>query len=124
MKQTLWVFIGGGLGAILRYGMGGMVYRWLPPSFPFGTLLVNVMGSFWIGFIMVLALDRVYIPPQLRIFLTTGILSGFTTFSTFSYETVLMIREMEYLQALANVVLNLIFCLVATYLGMVLGKLF
>ena len=86
-------FLGGGIGAALRYRMTGSVYRILGTTFPYGTLLVNVLGSILIGFCMAFFDERFVVQPALRLFLTIGVLGGFTTFSTFSYETIALLRE-------------------------------
>lgn len=123
MKNILLVFLGGGIGAVFRYGLSGFVYRIVPPTFPYGTLVVNVLGSLLIGFVMSIATDRALIVPSLRIFLTLGVLGGFTTFSTFSYETFMLIKDMEWLQAIGNVVGSVTLCLCGTYLGFTLGRI-
>ena len=90
--NALLVFLGGGIGATARYGLQGVVYRVAGTAFPYGTLAVNVLGSLLIGFLMALFEERFIVNPSLRLFLTIGILGGFTTFSSFSYETIAMLR--------------------------------
>jgi fluoride exporter len=124
VKETAIVFLGGGLGAALRYWLSGSVYRFMGTGFPYGTLLVNVLGCFFIGFLMALFEDRFVVQPSLRLFLTIGVLGGFTTFSTFSYETISLLREGSYLSGTANVVYSILNCLGAAWLGGLLGKLF
>lgn len=119
----LWVFIGGGVGACARYWLSGFVFRFLPPNFPYGVLTVNILGCFIIGFIMIGFEERFMVQPAVRIFLTIGILGGFTTFSSFSYETIQLLHDGEWLLGLTNAGLSLAGCLGATYLGSVLGKL-
>ena len=123
MMNVVYVFLGGGIGSFARYGMQGIVYRWLGTDFPYGTLLVNVLGSFFIGLLMTTFEERFLLNPSLRIFLTIGILGGFTTFSSFSYETVMMLKDAEYWNAALNVVLNVVVCIGATYAGVFTGKL-
>lgn len=122
MHVTL-VFLGGGIGAVARYALQGLVYRFLPASFPYGTVAVNIVGSFLIGLLMSAFEDRFLVSPELRIFLTVGVLGGFTTFSSFSYETLMILREGSYLLGLINIAANLILCLIAAWLGSALGKL-
>jgi len=117
------VFIGGGLGAAGRYWMSGAVYRWSGPGFPYGTLVVNALGCFVIGFLMTAFEERFLVTPSLRIFLTIGILGGFTTFSTFSFETISLLQATEYYRAIGNIGLTLCTCLGGTYLGILLGKI-
>lgn len=123
MKETLVVFLGGGIGAAFRYLLQGSVYRFMGTGFPYGTLLVNMIGSFAIGILMAVFEERFLVQPILRLFLTIGILGGFTTFSSFSFETVNLLREGDYLSGTANVVLSILTCLGATWLGSVIGKL-
>ena len=123
MGQVVAVFIGGGIGATFRFWLGGTVYRFMGTDFPYGTLLVNVLGCFVIGFLMSAFEERFVIQPTLRIFLTIGILGGFTTFSTFSFETIELLREGSYLRGSANVMSSVFLALGATWLGSVLGRL-
>jgi fluoride exporter len=123
MKETVAALMGGGLGSVFRYWLSGGVYRFVNPTFPYGTLVVNVLGCFCIGFLMTLFEDRFAAQPLLRIFLTIGVLGGFTTFSTFSYETLALLREGSTLSGLMNVFLSVAGCLLATWLGTVAGKL-
>ncbi len=117
------VFIGGGIGAVMRYWLSAFVPRHVESVFPYGILLVNVIGCFLIGVLMSWSEERFVIDPAIRIFLAIGILGGFTTFSTFSYETIALLRDAEYLLAGSYVAGSVIFGLSATYVGAVLGKL-
>jgi CrcB protein len=117
------VFLGGGIGAVARYALQGLVYRFLPATFPYGTLAVNIVGSFLIGFLMSFFEERFLVTPALRVFLTIGVLGGFTTFSSFSYETVMLLRTGSYALGLANVLASVGICLGATLIGMIVGKL-
>ena len=117
------VFLGGGIGAVTRYALQGLVYRFLPATFPYGTLAVNIVGSFLIGFLMSFFEERFLVTPALRMFLTVGVLGGFTTFSSFSYETVMLLRTGSYGLGLANVLASVGICLGATLIGMIVGKL-
>lgn len=119
----LFVFIGGGIGAAARYGLQGFVYRYAPASFPYGTLAVNVLGSLVIGFLMAFFEERFLVTPALRVFLTVGILGGFTTFSSFSYETIALLRDGSYGLGLLNVAASVGTCLLATWIGIIIGKL-
>lgn len=122
MKYLL-VFAGGGIGAALRYWVQGLVYQRTGSAFPYGTVAVNVAGCFAIGLLMVALEERFLAAPALRLFLTVGILGGFTTFSSFSFETLALFRDGEAALALANVGLSVIACLCATWTGMKLGRL-
>lgn len=115
----LWVAFGSALGGMARYGCSGLAARVLGPSFPWGTLLVNVSGSLIIGFIATLAAPdgRVLMTPDARAFVLIGILGGFTTFSSLSLETLNLARDGEWLFAAVNVIASVVLCLVAIWLG-------
>jgi|WetSurMetagenome_2_1015567.scaffolds.fasta_scaffold90334_2 fluoride exporter len=121
--STFIVFLGGGLGAAARYSAQGLVHRWMGAEFPFGTMAVNITGSFAIGLLMTLLEDRFMAVPELRLFLTVGILGGYTTFSSFSFETMSMMSGGNYLGGAMNILGSLIGCLAATWLGMIVGKI-
>ncbi len=120
--NILLVFIGGGLGAVARYLLQGAVYRVTGASFPYGTIVVNILGCFVIGLLMSSMEERFIAVPSLRIFLAIGILGGFTTFSSFSYETMALLREGDILMGGLNVVASIVICLAATWLGHGLGR--
>ena len=124
MQNYLLVFVGGGVGAAARYWLAGMVHQRLGSGFPAGTMVVNILGCFLIGFLMSTLEDRFVVYPSLRIFLTIGILGGFTTFSSFSFETIALLRDGELFYAGANVMLSVVVCLAGTWLGSSLGKIF
>jgi CrcB protein len=123
MSNYLAVAFGGAFGSVARYFVAGSVYQRLGEGFPYGTLVVNIAGCFLIGLIMELAESRFTINPQVKIFLTIGMLGGFTTFSTFSYETLALARDGLMLKAGANAFGSLFTCLTATWLGMVVGRI-
>jgi CrcB protein len=123
MNETVVAFLGGGVGTAFRYWLSGGVYRFISPTFPFGTLLVNVAGCLLIGVSMSLFEERFAVQPLLRIFLTIGVLGGFTTFSTFSFETIALLREGSLLAGFGNIISSVAGCLMATWMGMVVGKL-
>ncbi|ADP77519.1 camphor resistance protein CrcB [Methanothermus fervidus DSM 2088] len=116
------VGFGGFIGSCLRYLISIYLSR-IPCQIPLGTLTVNVIGGFLIGLFMELSLSTALIPPNLRLFIVTGILGGLTTFSTFSYETMSLFSEGAYISALLNVSLNLFLSLFAVILGRLILKL-
>ncbi len=120
--QILWIGLFGGLGCIARYLMSGWAYSLLGRSLPYGTLVVNIGGSFLLGFLMTFGLRSTLLPVGLRVGLTVGFMGGFTTFSTFSYETLKLIEEGSLMQAGANVILNVLFCLAFVAAGMMLAR--
>jgi len=111
---------GGFLGAISRFTLSGWIQRIMGSSFPYGTLTVNVLGSFLIGFLLLYFEQS--IAPQQKALMMTGFLGALTTFSTFSLETVLMLQQNLYLKALSNISLNVLLCVMATLLGMMLFR--
>lgn len=122
MMGFVWVTVGGGIGAAARYALSAWVQTITGYAFPWGTLLVNVVGSFIIGLVMVLSLERGIVSPEMRLLLTTGFCGGLTTFSTFSYETLALLRGEQWLWAGANTLGNLLLCFAATGLGMLLAR--
>ena len=108
MLKLLVVGLGGFVGAIARYGISGWVHRRVEGPFPTGTLAVNVVGCLLIGMLMHLVEDRQFLAPTTRLFLMVGILGALTTFSTFGYETVQLLRDGETHLALASVAANVI----------------
>ena len=117
VMNILLVFAGGGLGAVARYLLQGAVYRFTGTGFPYGTIVVNVLGCFAIGLLMSSMEERFLASPSLRIFLTIGILGGFTTFSSFSYETMALIREGDILSGGINIIVSVVTCLGGLGLG-------
>lgn len=121
--RLLLICLGGALGTGARYLAGGAVARWLGSEFPHGTLLVNVLGSFLIGLVQQVGLTTLVIPDTVRLVLTIGVLGGFTTYSSFSYETLKLVESGDWLSAALNVVLTTTLCLVVCGLGLQLGRL-
>lgn len=113
--------IGGFIGAILRFTLSGGIQKIIGSTFPFGTLFVNVLGSFIIGFLF-LYFQQVNLSVYQKSLLITGLLGALTTFSTFSLDTVLLMGQGFYMKALINVMMNVVFSVGATFLGMILFK--
>ena len=125
MSHYLAVGIGGCLGSIARYWLTGVVQRFSASDvFPYGTLAVNVLGCLLLGWVVGLVEYRQLFGPNFRLFLTVGILGGFTTFSTFGYETFALLRDHEYLPAIGNVAGNVVTGVAAVLVGWFLAKLF
>ena len=122
MVKWLYLFLGGGAGTIARYIFSGLVYEGLGSRFPYGTLAVNLLGCFLIGFFAVLTEEKFLFPPELRILITVGFLGGFTTFSTFIYETANLIKDGQTLLAFGNVAASVGVGFVAFRLGVLLGE--
>ena len=123
MYRALLVGFGGLFGSIARYWIAGVVQRLDGSGFPVGTLSVNVLGSFILGLLMALSLDRGLVNPNARLLLATGFCGGFTTMSTFSYETVALLRDGGTAAAAGNVGITLAACLVAVALGDLAARL-
>jgi len=122
MARFAWICLGGAIGTGARYLLSGWAFALLGPGFPWGTLAVNVLGSFAIGGIMHLALAAKVLGPTLRLTLTTGVLGGFTTYSAFNYETLQYLRESNWGLGLANVAATLLLCLAAGAAGLALAR--
>lgn len=119
MLKVIYVGLGGFIGASLRYLISIGASKTFNFDIPMGTLIVNILGGLLIGFIMELSLSTDIISPELRLFLTTGILGGLTTFSTFSYETINLLNSGAYIWGILNIILNLSLSLT----GVVIGKI-
>jgi fluoride exporter len=117
-----WLAVGGALGTMSRYAVSGWVVHRFGPS-PLGTFTVNIAGAFLIGLILVLTEGRFLVPGDLRIFLTTGFLGGFTTFSTFMFETMGLVEAGSLQRAFVNAGGSLAAGLVAVWLGMTVARL-
>jgi fluoride exporter len=122
MRQLLAIAAGGGVGALLRYWVSTGTHAVLGRGFPYGTFTVNVLGSLMMGFLYVWLLDRIVTGPVLRAFLLIGLLGGFTTFSTFSIESLNLIEAGQILKALVNVLLSVTVCITATGLGVLIAR--
>lgn len=117
MTKILVVGLGGFLGAIARYGLTGLLHRVANGTFPYGTLAVNVLGCIAIGVVLHLVEDRSMLGPTTRLFVSIGILGGFTTFSSFGYETFELLEDREYRLAFLNVAGNVVLGLLAVWVG-------
>src|SRR5436190_628011 len=102
MTRLLWICLGGAVGTAGRYLLGDWLMRVAGPAFPWGTLAVNVLGSFLLGLVMQLALSTDWISPTVRLTLATGVLGGFTTYSSFNYETLRLLEGGSWLLAAAK----------------------
>jgi CrcB protein len=122
MNQLAAIAAGGALGALLRFWVASGVTAWLGRDFPYGTLIINVTGSLAIGILYVLLVERLDVNVLWRPFLMVGLLGAFTTFSTFSLETVNLIEAGETLKAVANMALSVFLCVGAAVLGLLIGR--
>jgi CrcB protein len=124
LTRALLVGTGGFIGSVLRYGTVSLIHRMVPgATFPYGTLAVNVGGCLIIGFLFGLSETRQFLGEELRLFLFIGVLGGFTTFSTFGFETHSLMRNADVLRAGANILLHVAAGLAAVWLGHTLSRL-
>ena len=127
LTQYLVIGVGGALGSMLRFGVGslidGALSKGTGPIFPWGTIIVNITGCFIIGFIFTISVGegRLMLSPLTRNFITIGILGGYTTFSSFSWQTLSLAQAGQWGAAAANVLLSVMLCLVGVWLGAVLA---
>lgn len=119
LKNILYVGIGGFFGSSLRY----VISKYLNSNFPYGTLLVNTLGSLLLGFLAYKFIKSTNLPPEMILLLTTGFIGAFTTFSTFMFESQLLFSNQQLSLGLLNIFLNLALGLSFVYIGMQLGKI-
>ena len=122
MTRFLWICAGGAAGTGARYLLSGWALAAFGSAFPWGTLAVNLIGSFLLGFLMQVGLATSLLSPTLRLSLTTGVMGGFTTYSTFNHETIRYIQDGSWPVALGNVAATLIGCLLAGVVGLAVGR--
>lgn len=122
MEKYLLIGLGGAAGSLFRYVVSRAVYKFSGETFPYGTLAVNIIGCLLVGFLMSFMQERLAVNSNFRFVLIIGFLGGFTTFSSFSFETFELLRAGSIFAALLNVVYNVVGCLIATWSGYVVGK--
>lgn len=123
MLNILLIFLGSGVGGVFRYGVSTGVYSFLGRQFPYGTLVVNASGSLLMGLLFALLLERVDgIAPQLRSLLLIGFLGGYTTFSSFSVETLNLFESGAWVSAILNIFVSVTLCLAMTWVGILGGR--
>ncbi|MFA9460611.1 fluoride efflux transporter CrcB [Thiohalorhabdus methylotrophus] len=122
MTHSLAIAAGGAVGALLRYWVAAGMHGLLGTGFPYGTLAVNALGSLLMGFLSVVLLDRAGMGPEVRAAVLVGLLGAFTTFSTFSMETLNLLEGGSRLKAAGNLAANLALCLLAVWIGVSAGR--
>lgn len=123
MQNILAVFLGGGIGAVFRFLTGMFMIRQFSFNLPVATFLVNIIGSFIIGFLYVFFIDKPAMNPALKFALTVGFCGGLTTFSTFSLELVEMLKNAQFLHAGVYAIVSVIICILAVFTGAYFAKL-
>lgn len=122
MSRFLWICAGGAAGTGARYLLSGWALSLFGTSFAYGTFAVNFVGSFLVGILMQVGLATSLMSPTLRLALTTGVMGGFTTYSTFNYETIRYVQEGSWTLALANISITVVSCLAAGFAGVAAGR--
>jgi len=122
LSLYLWVAIGSAAGGVLRFALGTLIQHRTGGTFPVGTLAINVSGSLVLGFLLRYALGTPAVSPEVRALLTTGFCGGYTTFSTFTYETAALVEDGDYHRAAWYVALSVAFALAGTFLGFGLAR--
>ena len=123
MARFFWICLGGAVGTGARYLLSSWLLRMAGPGFPWGTLAVNVLGSFLLGLVMQIPLGSDLFPPTLRLALATGVLGGFTTYSTFNYETLRLFQQDAWATGALYLGATMAACLLAGLLGLASGRL-
>jgi CrcB protein len=122
MRELVLIFLGGGIGSVMRFSLGKWISSFHSHHFPYGTLFVNVLACFVLGTLVGVADHKQIISPNARLFWTVGFCGGFSTFSTFSSETMTLIQTGFPFSSVVYVLASLLLCLAATYLGLYLGE--
>ena len=121
-NQLLFIAAGGALGAVFRFLVSNGVHSFMSRGFPYGTLTVNVIGSFVMGISYVMLIERLNVSAEWRAFIIVGLLGAFTTFSTFSIETLELIENSELSKAMLNILFSVTLCIIGSWLGLILGR--
>jgi len=121
VEGVLWVALGGAIGSAARFIVGGWFAARFGADFPYGTFFINVTGSFIIGLFLAFAQDRLYVSPYLRMFFAVGVVGGYTTFSTFEFETIRLLQNGEFLRGAIYSVGSVVIGAIAAFAGIAVG---
>ncbi len=124
MLKYLLIGTGGFIGSVMRYWTSVNAYKIFGEKFPYGTFIVNALGCLLIGFIAEISENRFLISSEVRTFLMIGFLGGYTTFSTFGYETFTLLQDKDYTTAIINILLSVVVCITAVWIGALIAKFF
>ncbi len=122
LNNIIWISLGAIIGANMRYLVARASSQYLSPSVPYGTLIVNLTGSFIAGFFLAWTADRVFVDPRWKLFVVIGFCGAYTTYSSYSYETINLLEQSDYGLAAMNFLCNNIFSLLATVAGIALAR--
>jgi len=123
INQIIAISVGASAGALSRWGTVLLMQRWFGAGYPWATLVVNAVGSFVLGFLVIWFLDKTHLSDLLRLLLTVGFLGSFTTFSTFSVETVRLMEQGSLTMSLIHTIGSVVLCIFMAWLGMLLAKM-
>jgi len=122
IKTLMFIAVGGAFGAIMRFLSQATIYELVGKSFPYGTLFVNVVGSFLMGLLSVVLIEKFNLSAQWHMAILVGVLGSFTTFSTFSIETLVLFEQGDLFKAFANITVSIVLCITAVWAGAFFAK--
>jgi len=122
LKTLLFIAAGGAIGAVMRFLTQATVYETFGRAFPYGTLTVNVLGSFLMGLLSIFLVEKFNLGAEWHLAILTGVLGAFTTFSTFSIETLVLFEQGDVMKAISNILLSVTLCILSVWLGAFLAK--